>query len=35
MSKKYGDSIDVNKDIADDLEAMGSSSAQEKVYIKE
>lgn len=35
MSKKYGSSIDVNKDIADDLEAMGSSSAQEKVYIKE
>jgi hypothetical protein len=35
MSKKYGDTIDTNKDIADDLEAMGSSSAQEAVYIKE
>lgn len=35
MSEKYGSSIDTDKAIAADLEAMGSSKSQKKVYIKE
>jgi len=34
MSEKYADTIEIEKDIADDLEKMGSSTSQKKVYIK-
>ncbi len=35
MSEKYADSIETDKAIAKDLEKMGSSASQKKVYIKE
>jgi len=34
LSDKYQDTIKLNKDMADDMEAMGSSRHQEKIYIK-
>jgi|DEB0MinimDraft_6_1074348.scaffolds.fasta_scaffold36851_2 hypothetical protein len=35
MSEKYAESIETDKAIAKDLEKMGSSASQKKVYIKE
>lgn len=34
LSEKYQDTIKLNKDMADDMEAMGSSRKQEQIYIK-
>jgi hypothetical protein len=34
LSSKYQDTIKLNDELADDMAAMGSSKAQEKVYIK-
>jgi integrase len=34
LSNKYQDTIKLNKDMADDMEAMGSSRKQEQIYIK-
>ena len=34
LSDKYQDTIKLNKDMADDMAAMGSSRHQEKIYIK-
>lgn len=34
LSDKYQDTIKLNKDMADDMEAMGSSRKQEQIYIK-
>jgi integrase len=34
LSDKYQDTIKLNKDMADDMKAMGSSRAQESIYIK-
>jgi hypothetical protein len=34
LSDKYQDTIKLNKEMADDMKAMGSSRAQEMVYIK-
>ena len=34
LSDKYQDTIKLNKDMADDMEAMGSSRKQEAIYIK-
>ena len=34
LSDKYQDTIKLNKDLADDMKAMGSSRAQEAIYIK-
>jgi integrase len=34
LSNKYQDTIKLNKDMADDMKAMGSSRAQESIYIK-
>jgi integrase len=34
LSNKYQDTIKLNKDMADDMEAMGSSRKQEAIYIK-
>lgn len=35
LSCKYQDTIKQNKEMADDMKAMGSSMAQQKIYIKE
>lgn len=35
LSDKYQDTIKLNQDMADDMAAMGSSTAQEKIYIKQ
>jgi len=34
LSDKYQDTIKLNKDMADDMQAMGSSRKQEQIYIK-
>ena len=34
LSDKYQDTIKLNKDMADDMKAMGSSRSQEAIYIK-
>jgi hypothetical protein len=34
LSDKYQDTIKLNKEMADDMKAMGSSRAQESIYIK-
>jgi integrase len=34
LSNKYQDTIKLNKEMADDMKAMGSSRAQEQIYIK-
>jgi len=34
LSDKYQDTIKLNKDMADDMKAMGSSRSQEQIYIK-
>jgi len=34
LSGKYQDTIKLNKDMADDMKAMGSSRSQEQIYIK-
>ena len=34
LSDKYQETIKLNNDMADDLQKMGSSTSQEKVYIK-
>jgi len=34
LSNKYQDTIKLNKEMADDMKAMGSSRAQESIYIK-
>jgi len=34
LSDKYQDTIKLNKEMADDMKAMGSSRAQEQIYIK-
>jgi integrase len=35
LSNKYQDTIKLNKEMDDDMKAMGSSRSQEKIYIKE
>jgi len=35
LSNKYQDTIKQNKEMEDDMKAMGSSRSQEKIYIKE
>jgi integrase len=35
LSNKYQDTIKLNKDMADDMKAMGSSRNQEQIYIKQ